>query len=107
MRVVMTMFVSVVMAVRLRMNRNYRSSDRMWVWMCVFMRVMIFMRMVMIMVVRHRIVMVMAAHTVFNAKFTVFAAVARHQRLGDAAFEVIHTLFQQLKNLALKTKVGR
>ena len=60
----------------------------------------------MVMIVRHGIVMVVAAHAVLDPKLAVFAAVARHARLGCAAFQVIHPFFQQLKNLALKTEVG-
>ena len=74
--------------------------------MCVLMWMVVRMTVVVIMVMRHGVVMVMPAHAILNAKLTVFTTIARHQRLRFAAFQIVHALFQQLKNLTLKTKVG-
>ena len=120
MRVVVTMVVVVIVAIRvvvwrlvglivrmivskvlwMRMNLNHRLNR----WMCMVMLVIV--RMVMIVVMRHSVIVVMPTHTIFHAKLTVFTTIARHQRLRFAAFQIVHALFQQLKNLTLKTKVG-
>ena len=62
-------------------------------------------RMVVVVVMRHSVVMVMPTHAVGHAKLAVLAAVARHQRLGHAGFQVLDTRFQQLEYFALKAKI--
>lgn len=84
----------------LRMNLNHSLSRRMRVVMLMIVYV------TMIVVMRYGVVMVMPAHAIFNAKLTVFTTIARHQRLGFAAFQIIYALFQQIKNFTLKTKVS-
>ena len=90
------------MVLRLPMNLYYRLNR----WMCVLMWMVVRMVVIVIVVMRHSVVMVMPAHAIFDAKLAVFAPITRHQRLRFAAFQIIHALFQQLENLALKTKVG-
>ena len=96
------------MVLRLPMNLYHRLNRWMCVLMCVLMWMIVGMvvRMVVIMVMRHSVIVMMSAHAIFNAKLTVFTTITRHQRLRFAAFQIVHALFQQLKNLTLKTKVG-
>ena len=94
---------------RLRMNLHHCVNLRMRMRMLMCMRVVmsVAVRVVIRMVVGHGIVMVVSAHAIFDTKRAVFAAVARHERLGSAALQVVDPFFQQLKDLALKAEVSR
>ena len=92
---------------------NLNHCVNLWMRMIMRMRVVmsvvmsVVMRVVFPMAVGNGIVMVMPTHAVFDAKLTVFATVARHERRGSATFQINHPLFQQLKNLAFKAKIRR
>ena len=88
---------------------NLNHCVNLWMRMIMRMRVVmsVAVRVVIRMVVGNGIVMVMPAHAIFDTKRTVLATVARHERLGGAALQVVDSFFQQLKNLALKTEVRR
>ena len=92
---------------RLRMNLHHGVNLRMRMIMCMPVVMSVAVRVVIRMVVGHGIVMVVSAHAIFDTKRTVFAAVARHERLGGAALQVVDPFFQQLEDLALKTEVSR
>ena len=92
---------------RLRMNLHHGVNLRMRMIVCMRMVMRVIMSMVVRMVMGNSIVMVVAAHAVFHTECTVLAPVARHERLGRAALQVVDPLFQQLKDLAFKPKVRR
>ena len=104
MRVVVTMVVIVIVAIRvvlwrlvglivrmivskvlwLRMNLYHRLNCRKCMVMLVIVRMIV--RMVVIVVMRHSVIVVMPAHAIFHTKLTVFTTITRHQRLRFAAF---------------------
>ena len=92
---------------RLRMNLHHGVNLRMRMIMCMPVVMSVAVRVVIRMVVGNGIVVVMPAHAVFDTERTVLATVARHERLGGAALQVVDSFFQQLKNLALKAEVRR
>ena len=108
--------VGVVMAMRWcllhgrpGMNLHHGVHLRMRVLMRMFvcMVMPVAVRVVIRMVVGNGIVVVVPAHAVFDTERTILATVARHERLGGAAFEVVDPFFQQLEDLALKAEVSR
>src|SRR3990167_559350 len=78
---------------------------RVIVRVVVIMRMFMGVVMIVVMVVRHRIIMVVAALAVFYRKFAELASVTRHQGLGHAALHIQHALLQHLKNFPLKTEI--
>ena len=91
---------------RMGMRMNLHNFLRRRMWMGVGVRMVVRVIVPGFVGVRNGVVVVVSTHAVFDAKLAKLAAIARHARLRHAAFQVVDTRFQQLENLALKTKVS-